>query len=302
MTCAQLHDVAAELALGVLTGRERATAIAHLERCRACREEVRQLMAIGGLLPELLPPVEPPAGFETRVLQRLGASAQSESQSEARPLPRPERSPRHRGSIRGGARPGVHQPGTHQPGTHRAGATWPGAGRPGGERPGSEWPGLERPGGEQPPSMTGGPSGPGGSGRPGRVRRALAATAMGLAVIAAALGGWRIVGPSPAASSATARLTSASLLSPTRSTVGSVFLYSGTPRWLYMSVDLGSGDELVTCQVVGPDGRASIVGSFQLADGYGTWGSPDPGNVGAVTGARLLSADGVVLATATFPR
>jgi hypothetical protein len=268
MTCAQLHDVAAELALGVLTGRERATAIAHLDQCRACREEVRQLMAVGGLLPELLPPVEPPAGFETRVLQLLGASAQSESQSEPRPLPRPERSPRHRGSIRGGARPGGHQPGAN------------------------------RPGGERPPSVTGG-----GSGRPGRVRRALAATAIGLAVIAAALGGWRIVGgPSPWTSSATARLTSASLLSATRSSVGSVFFYSGTPRWLYMYVDMGSGDEFVTCQVVGADGRASTVGSFQLADGYGTWGSPDPGIVGAVTGARLLSADGVVLATATFPR
>jgi hypothetical protein len=271
MTCAQLHDVAAELALGVLTGRERATAIAHLGQCRACREEVRQLMAIGGLLPELLPPVEPPAGFETRVLQLLGASAQAETQSEPGPLPRPERSPRHRGSTRGGARLGGHQPGAN------------------------------RPGGERPPSMTGG--GPGERGRPGRVRRALAATAMGLAVIAAALGGWRIVGgASPSASSATARLTAASLLSATRSSVGSVFLYSGTPRWLYMSVDMGSGDEFVTCQVVGADGRASTVGSFQLADGYGTWGSPDPGNVGAVTGARLLSADGVVLATATFPR
>src|ERR1700722_10236174 len=123
MTCAQLHDVAAELALGVLTGRERATAIAHLERCKACREEVRQLMAVGGLLPELLPPVEPPAGFETRVLQLLGASAQSESQSEARPLPPPERSPRHRGSIRGGARPGGHHPGANRPGGERAPST-----------------------------------------------------------------------------------------------------------------------------------------------------------------------------------
>jgi hypothetical protein len=276
MTCAQLHDVAAELALGVLTGRERATAIAHLDQCRACREEVHQLMAVGGLLPELLPPVGPPAGFETRVLQLLGASAQSESQSQARPLPPPERSPWHQGSIRGGVWAGGHQPGGHQPGGNRAG-------------------------GERPPGMTGG--GPGGSGRPGRVRRALAATATGLAVVAAALGGWRIAGGlSPSTSSATVRLTSASLLSATRGSVGIVFLYSGTPRWLYLHVDLGSGDELVTCQVVGPDGRASTVGSFRLADGYGTWGSPDPGNVGAVTGARLLSADGVVLATATFPR
>jgi hypothetical protein len=273
MTCAHLHDVAAELALGVLTGRDRATAIAHLEQCRACREEVRQLMVVGGLLPELLPPVEPPPGFETRVLQLVQPAAQPECQPEPRPLPRSERGPRHRGSIRGGARPGGHQPAAQRPAAHR-------------------------PGGERPPSVTGG--GPGENGRPGRVRRALAATAMGLAVIAAVLGGWRIVGPSPSTSSATPRLTVASLLTATRSSVGSVFLYSGTPRWLYLYVDMGSGDELVTCQVVGSDGRASTVGSFRLADGYGTWGSPDPGNVGAVTGARLLSADGVVLATATF--
>ena len=47
MTCAELADVAAELALGVLTGRERAVAIAHLDTCDACREHVRQLMATG---------------------------------------------------------------------------------------------------------------------------------------------------------------------------------------------------------------------------------------------------------------
>src|SRR5579863_8193107 len=68
MSCAELADVAAELALGVLTGRERAVAIAHLNACEACREDVRQLMTTG----EQLRPAEPPAGFETRVLQRLG--------------------------------------------------------------------------------------------------------------------------------------------------------------------------------------------------------------------------------------
>jgi len=75
MTCAELHDVAAELALGALTGRERAAAIAHLETCWACREGVRQLTAAGGRLLELLPPAEPPIGFEIRVLERLGARA-----------------------------------------------------------------------------------------------------------------------------------------------------------------------------------------------------------------------------------
>lgn len=72
MSCAMLADVAAELALGVLTGRERAGAIDHLDRCEACREDVRKLMATGDELLALLPPAEPPAGFETRVLDRLG--------------------------------------------------------------------------------------------------------------------------------------------------------------------------------------------------------------------------------------
>ncbi|MFY9928137.1 MAG: hypothetical protein WAK82_09055, partial [Streptosporangiaceae bacterium] len=127
--------------------------------------------------------------------------------------------------------------------------------------------------------------------------------AVGLAVIVAGLGGWRIgvgTSPSPATSSAAGQLTSASLLSATHQNVGDIFLYSGTKRWLYMSVNLGSGDESVTCQVVGTDGRVTTVGSFQLNAGYGGWGSPEPGNAGTLRGARLVSADGTVLASATF--
>jgi anti-sigma-K factor RskA len=73
--CAGLADVAAELALGALSGRERADALAHLDRCQACREKVRRLMTTSGALLELLPASEPPPGFETRVLERLGLSA-----------------------------------------------------------------------------------------------------------------------------------------------------------------------------------------------------------------------------------
>ena len=72
MGCAEFADAAAELALGVLTGRERAQALAHLDHCEACRENVRQLTVTGEELVGLLPAVEPPAGFETRVMERLG--------------------------------------------------------------------------------------------------------------------------------------------------------------------------------------------------------------------------------------
>src|SRR6266576_798616 len=75
MSCAMLADVAAEFALGVVTGRERADAIEHLDRCESCREDVHKLMATGDELLGLLPLAEPPAGFETRVLDRLGLLA-----------------------------------------------------------------------------------------------------------------------------------------------------------------------------------------------------------------------------------
>ena len=72
MGCARFADVAAELALGVLTGRERAEALAHLDHCDECREHVRQLTMTSEELLGLLPSSEPPPGFETRVMERLG--------------------------------------------------------------------------------------------------------------------------------------------------------------------------------------------------------------------------------------
>ncbi|MGV9630325.1 zf-HC2 domain-containing protein, partial [Streptomyces sp. NPDC003487] len=71
LTCEQVRELSAELALGVLAGRERARAIAHLDRCADCREHVRQLTLVGDRLIGLLPDREPPVGFETRVARRL---------------------------------------------------------------------------------------------------------------------------------------------------------------------------------------------------------------------------------------
>jgi len=77
MSCDEFAEVAAELALGVLTGRERAAALAHLDGCESCRELVRELTMTGEELLALLPSREPPPGFETRVLERIGLPAAS---------------------------------------------------------------------------------------------------------------------------------------------------------------------------------------------------------------------------------
>jgi hypothetical protein len=73
--CPRLRDIAAEAALGVLPAEERAAALAHLQRCPACLENVRELARTADELLHLIPGREPPPGFESRVLQRIGLSA-----------------------------------------------------------------------------------------------------------------------------------------------------------------------------------------------------------------------------------
>jgi hypothetical protein len=225
MSCPEFQDVAAELALGVLTGRERAQAMAHLDRCEACRENVRQLTLTGEGLLGLLPAIEPPAGFETRVLDRIGLAAPAPDPASA-PALAPARQPR----------------------------------------------------------------------RLGWSRRMLAAAAVTLAVVGAGLGGWAL----RSGGSSGASLQTAALESVAHQAVGKIYLYRGHPQWLYMSVSMGSGQETVICQVRDRDGRVTDVGSFRLTNGYGYWGSPAPGSPGSVTGARLVTAGGKVLASASF--
>jgi anti-sigma-K factor RskA len=245
MGCAEFADAAAELALGVLTGRERARALAHLDQCEACRENVRQLTVTGEELVGLLPAIEPPAGFETRVMERLGLGAPAPD--PARPLSPARRFGRKLADWIGGW-------------TGRGGVSYP--------------------------------------------RRILSAAAVAAAVIVAGLGGWGLhaATSSPAASP----LSSAMLLTASHQTAGKVYFYDAGHRWLYMSVNISSAsgavdNGTVICQVEGPDGRLTTVGSFRLSGGYGYWGSPDPVTSGPLTAARLVTTTGTVLATAIFP-
>lgn len=70
--CAELREVAPELALGAVSGDERAQAVAHLTTCPACRQLVNDLTRVADDLLLVAPEVEPPPGFESRVLARLG--------------------------------------------------------------------------------------------------------------------------------------------------------------------------------------------------------------------------------------
>jgi hypothetical protein len=72
MSCEQTRELAAELALGIADGAERARALGHLAECAECRSVVAGLAEIADELLLLAPVQEPPAGFESRVIDALG--------------------------------------------------------------------------------------------------------------------------------------------------------------------------------------------------------------------------------------
>lgn len=75
MTCAEMEALAAELALGTVSGAERAVALDHLAGCAACRALVEELAGLADRILLLAPVIEPPPGFESKVLARMGGAA-----------------------------------------------------------------------------------------------------------------------------------------------------------------------------------------------------------------------------------
>lgn len=69
--CEHREDLS-ELALGVLTGRDRARVLAHVEACPHCAEELEQLSRAADAVVQVAPEAEPPMGFEVRLFERMG--------------------------------------------------------------------------------------------------------------------------------------------------------------------------------------------------------------------------------------
>jgi len=65
-------DNLAELALGILTGRERAATLAHVDGCPRCAEELEQLSHAADAVVTVAPEIEPTMGFEVRLFERMG--------------------------------------------------------------------------------------------------------------------------------------------------------------------------------------------------------------------------------------
>ncbi|HKH88737.1 MAG TPA: hypothetical protein VKA05_07930, partial [Acidimicrobiales bacterium] len=76
-------SVAAELALGSLSGAARSAALSHLDGCDDCRTLVEDLATAADALLLVAPEVDAPAGFEVRLLARLRAAQDSAMPSVA---------------------------------------------------------------------------------------------------------------------------------------------------------------------------------------------------------------------------
>lgn len=146
--------------------------------------------------------------------------------------------------------------------------------------------------------------------------RALRPLAVGGAVaLLFGFGGWTVgstVGASPPASPPAATSTAehdvmeANFMAHGH-LVGKAFAYPGSPGWVYMSIgnrvdyhNESGKTATVTCQLVRTDGSTVSLGDYPLKDGRGHWGAPAPVNPATLSAARLLNANGSVLATAHF--
>ncbi len=69
--CSQADPWLVELALGQLAGEDREAVLGHVEGCARCSAEVEALAGVADELLSLAPEVEPPAGFEGRVVGRF---------------------------------------------------------------------------------------------------------------------------------------------------------------------------------------------------------------------------------------
>lgn len=130
-------------------------------------------------------------------------------------------------------------------------------------------------------------------------RRVLAIAAAVLLVVAFGVGA--VVGRStkPTGAVASPPIELSSLVSAGK-TMGQVYVYAGNPTWLFMVIDSSDWQGTLRCEVVQDDGSPLMLGRFWLSDGKGAWAESVNVPAGRLVEARVMSAQGKVLAVANL--
>jgi hypothetical protein len=74
MTCDTFRDQLAELAVGGIDASERNDLLSHAATCATCQMTLEQMAAVADRLLDETPEIEPPPGFEQRVLSHLNTA------------------------------------------------------------------------------------------------------------------------------------------------------------------------------------------------------------------------------------
>lgn len=82
--CERLRELGAEVALGIADGEDRAWALQHLSECPECRARIERLSAVADELTMIAPSIEPPAGFEGRVVDSVTGPARESARARRR--------------------------------------------------------------------------------------------------------------------------------------------------------------------------------------------------------------------------
>jgi hypothetical protein len=74
MNCDLFHERLAELAVGSLDAPERTDVLAHAARCAPCQSALERMSVVADRILDETPEIEPPPGFEQRVLSQLSTA------------------------------------------------------------------------------------------------------------------------------------------------------------------------------------------------------------------------------------
>jgi hypothetical protein len=78
--------------------------------------------------------------------------------------------------------------------------------------------------------------------------------------------------------------------------VGTVYAYSGSPAWMFVTVDAKGAPSTVRCTIITTSGTHRFIGTFALASGQGSWGATLPVSFKSVRNVVLSSNSGAVVA------
>ncbi|HLN17438.1 MAG TPA: zf-HC2 domain-containing protein [Acidimicrobiales bacterium] len=124
---------------------------------------------------------------------------------------------------------------------------------------------------------------------------------VGVAALAGAIGlgfatAWSVLPSGPGTS---AHVVAGAPLTSHHQDLGKVVLVA-SPDFVLMTLRDAHWSGRVTCEVTTSSGGIAKVGTFWLSSGYGRWSAALPVPATSVTGARVVGANGVVVASAVL--